>query len=76
MTLASSPLDTIKALGHIESSMWSTRETNTEGGAHYTFSHLSPRNVVALAHLVAAGKWNINIKGHHGGIRLTFRDIK
>ena len=67
------PVDTLNTLG-IDTTIWAARQVHTGVTKHYTFGHLSPANVLALAHLAAEGKWLITVKEHRGGVRIVFRD--
>ncbi|GAA1250778.1 hypothetical protein JOF42_002442 [Microbacterium phyllosphaerae] len=73
MSLTTNPIDTLTRLG-IDTTMWAAREAHATDAVHYTFGHLSPANVLALAHLTAEGKWDISIKEHSRGIRVIFRN--
>lgn len=73
MTLTTNPVDTLNKLG-IDTTMWAARQTQAGETTHYTFGHLSPANVIALAHLAAEGKWYISVKEHRRGVRIIFRE--
>lgn len=75
MTVKNSPVDTLTRLG-IDTNIWAAREAHAADAVHYTFGHLSPANVIALAHLTAEGQWDISIKEHSRGVRVIFRDIR
>lgn len=75
MTLTTNPVDTLSKLG-LDTAMWAAREFIAGDNIQYTFGHLSPANVTALAHLVAEGHWAISVKEHRQGIRVIFRDAR